>query len=587
MLNKYSLIILSIAFVSTLSACDEKKEKACGNGRLEAFEMCDPGIAGQADICTDECKFVSHCGNGLIEAAEECDDGNLVNGDGCSRECVVERGCGNGVIDFTIVDGALHIEQCDDDNTESGDGCSSDCRLEGGNGVCGNGNIEWPEECDDGGTADGDGCSALCEVEAGCGDGQLEPSLEQCDDGNRVHGDGCSAYCRLEFRCGDGACDEASGEHCEFCAIDCCPTCGDGVLDGEETCDDGNNVRFDGCSSGCDDEDGVATCGNGIWESPEECDDTNLVEGDGCSPTCMREFVVGDGTCESLRGETCRLSPADCCPNCGNGVLETGEECDGNALGGKTCGDLCYDGGALACTPWCSFDYAGCAGTGPICGDGTAECAEQCDGTDFRGRTCASFGFSEGNLICSSQCNYNISGCSGFLYYAAANFDDSPTLPLGWSMAGTWSIGTPGSGPSAAASPPRCISTSLSGQYPASMAYGSNYVRLPAIDLSSANNPVLTFSSWMDAESGYDGGRIEASIDGGTTWNVVPIGEVSPAYQETYDLNWTGSLMTWTPYTVQLSSYIGNVLHLRFAFTSDGSIQREGWYVDDIIVTEQ
>jgi bacillopeptidase F (M6 metalloprotease family) len=154
-------------------------------------------------------------------------------------------------------------------------------------------------------------------------------------------------------------------------------------------------------------------------------------------------------------------------------------------------------------------------------------------------------------------------------------------------MAGSWSIGTPGSGPAAAASPPRCIAVALTGDYGSNLAYASNYVRLPAIDLSSANNPVLTFNSWMEAESGWDGGRIEVSLDGGTTWNVVPISEVSPAYQETYDLNWTGTQTTWAPYTVQLSSYIGNVVHLRFAFISDGSIFAEGWYVDDIIVTEQ
>ncbi len=586
MLNKFSMILFCLSFSAALVSCDEKKTDPCGNGVLDPLEMCDPGIAGQAELCTADCRYLSHCGNGLTEEAEECDDGNLVNGDGCSRECLVEKGCGNGVIDFTIVDGRLVIEQCDDDNVASGDGCSADCRLEGGAAVCGNGRIEWPEECDDGGTADGDGCSATCEVESGCGDGTLNPSLEQCDDGNRVNGDGCSAYCRIEFICGDGVCDTEAGEHCEFCAADCCPTCGDGVLDGEEGCDDGNNIHFDGCSAGCTDEDSVATCGNGIWEATEECDDSNVENGDGCSSVCLREFVVGDAVCESLKGETCRLSPSDCCPNCGNGTLDTGEECDGAALAGKTCADLCYDGGTLGCTAWCSFDYAACAGTGPVCGDGNAECSEQCDGTDFRGRTCASFGFSEGNLMCSGTCNYNISNCTGFLYYAASNFDDSPTLPLGWSMAGSWSIGTPGSGPSSANTPPRCISTSLTGEYTDGMTYAANYVRLPPIDLTSSFNPVMTFTSWLDAESCCDGARVEISLDG-TTWNAATATEVSPAYQSVTNLRWTGLLTTWTPYTVQLANYVGSVVHIRLAFMSDSSVTNEGWYVDDILVTEQ
>jgi cysteine-rich repeat protein len=36
-----------------------------------------------------------------------------------------------------------------------------------------------------------------------------------------------------------------------------------------------------------------STCGNGIVESPEECDDNNLVNGDGCSDECLIELVVG------------------------------------------------------------------------------------------------------------------------------------------------------------------------------------------------------------------------------------------------------------------------------------------------------
>ena len=33
-------------------------------------------------------------------------------------------------------------------------------------------------------------------------------------------------------------------------------------------------------------------CGNGIIESGEQCDDGNLVDGDGCSSTCQIEIMV-------------------------------------------------------------------------------------------------------------------------------------------------------------------------------------------------------------------------------------------------------------------------------------------------------
>ena len=80
------------------------------------------------------------------------------------------------------------------------------------------------------------------------------------------------------------------------------PTCGDGVVDGDEACDDGNTDDADGCSASCQLEacdDGVAQateacdddptggaveCGNGVTEAGEACDDGNTAAGDGCSP---------------------------------------------------------------------------------------------------------------------------------------------------------------------------------------------------------------------------------------------------------------------------------------------------------------
>lgn len=48
---------------------------------------------------------------------------------------------------------------------------------------------------------------------------------------------------------------------------------------------------------------------------------------------------------------------------CGNGVIDTGEVCDGAALSGNTCGDVnsLYGGGTLGCLPTCvGYDTAGC-----------------------------------------------------------------------------------------------------------------------------------------------------------------------------------------------------------------------------------
>ena len=65
-------------------------------------------------------------------------------------------------------------------------------------------------------------------------------------------------------------------------------TCGNGVLDPFEQCDDGNLLSGDGCSETCRRE----VCGDGIVQpnNEEECDDGNLTSLDGCSSTCLIEI---------------------------------------------------------------------------------------------------------------------------------------------------------------------------------------------------------------------------------------------------------------------------------------------------------
>jgi cysteine-rich repeat protein len=58
--------------------------------------------------------------------------------------------------------------------------------------TCGNGLVEGSEECD--GTPN---CSATCDRVPECGDGFID-SPESCDDGNHASGDGCSANCQTE-----------------------------------------------------------------------------------------------------------------------------------------------------------------------------------------------------------------------------------------------------------------------------------------------------------------------------------------------------------------------------------------------------
>ena len=47
----------------------------------------------------------------------------------------------------------------------------------------------------------------------------------------------------------------------------------------------------------------------------------------------------------------------------------------------------------------------------PVCGDGTIEAGEDCEGDDLGGQTCASQGFLRGELGCTNTCTFDTSGC--------------------------------------------------------------------------------------------------------------------------------------------------------------------------------
>jgi fibro-slime domain-containing protein len=249
---------------------------------------------------------------------------------------------------------------------------------------CGNGQLDPGETCDDGNTVSGDGCNSFCQAEADflcatpgqpctnlrqCGNGKLTTD-EQCDDGNTVGGDGCAADCK----------SVDPGYECRVPGKPCTPKCGDGQIIGKETCDDGNTVSGDGCSSTCQIEPGAtcptpgqpctkAVCGNGVVETGESCDcgtdpaklptgctgPNGLFNGDGsgCSSTCTKEPVC--------RGDTGSGTTHACTTSCGNGNIETGEECDdGNLVDGDGCSSKCKLEGGFSCTPQATPDTVTC-----------------------------------------------------------------------------------------------------------------------------------------------------------------------------------------------------------------------------------
>lgn len=155
-----------------------------------------------------------------------------------------------------------------------------------------------------------------------------------------------------------------------------------------------SEVSSDGTSTGGTTTDPMSDCGNGVLEDGEECDGKDLGVG-----TCESEgFGEGDLHCT----DACALDTSEC-TLCGNDVLEAGEQCDGIDLGAQSCMSLGFSGGIVACNPECwGFDVSGCT----LCGDGVREGDEECDGDDLQGQTCSSIGrgYSGGELACDTEC---------------------------------------------------------------------------------------------------------------------------------------------------------------------------------------
>jgi len=148
-------------------------------------------------------------------------------------------------------------------------------------------------------------------------------------------------------------------------------------------------------------------CGDdAINQESEQCDRTRL-DGKTCADL---GFAGGELQC----GEDCRFDTSLCTdvlPDCNDGDIDPGEECDGHDLGGASCSTLGFAGGELACTSDCRFDASDCE---PFpCGDGSVDAGEQCDGGDLDGWQCADFGFAGGELSCTDDCRLQGTGCSG------------------------------------------------------------------------------------------------------------------------------------------------------------------------------
>lgn len=349
----------------------------CGTGGSCQLETCDDGVLnGTYGHCNKSCNgYGAYCGDGLISGGEVCDNGSA------NKEW-----------------------------TLSSDPSSCNFSCTGPAGYCGNTKIEGPESCD-GGTQSTD--KALCSwSQTPCSTASDCPSGESCGGSSETNACAPTRVCVggtnssvVGKPCTDDTSCSASGATCSSQTVPTKRSRSCGV-----SSDYNNACQWDHQWGSCLPS---QSCGNGIQEGAEQCDDGNQDDTDGCTKACLKN-VCGDshlytgveecdnGTsngsavCSAEYGSTCPTCSKSCKIQltqggfCGDGIVNTGssEQCDGNATvkSSITCQALGYDymapaGGA------CSNDPTKLCSTNTDCGTGN---------------TC--------NLRCSQSCTYT--GCA-------------------------------------------------------------------------------------------------------------------------------------------------------------------------------
>ncbi|WP_100011285.1 S8 family peptidase [Lentibacillus sediminis] len=149
-------------------------------------------------------------------------------------------------------------------------------------------------------------------------------------------------------------------------------------------------------------------------------------------------------------------------------------------------------------------------------------------------------------------------------------FEDFESEPAGWTVFGennSWERGVPTSGPLEAVSGENVYATNLDGTYDSN---SNTTLMMPPIDLPEGES-YLQFAQWYNIEDGWDYGHVFISTDQEEWLQLMEMTDVTDG---------------WENVEIDLSEYSGQRVYIGFNLTTDGSIVRDGLYIDDVALAD-
>ncbi len=112
-------------------------------------------------------------------------------------------------------------------------------------------------------------------------------------------------------------------------------------------------------------------------------------------------------------------------------------------------------------------------------------------------------------------------------------------------------------------------------------------------DLQGLDTASLNFWTWYDIEQPWDYAYVEASLDGGETWSILPSSHTTrenplgnsfgPGYT---GVSGGGKEPAWIRDSVDLSAFAGYEVLIRFEYVTDEAVNQDGFALDDISIPE-